>query len=83
MLYKNLKKKQIQKFSYLLTIVSFFVLFGQNCSAYINSGIQIRENGYENIVIGIEEQVEEDIQLLDNLKREFTQASNFLFSITK
>lgn len=78
MLYKILTKKRFENFNFLFTVI--LLLLGQSCYA---SRILIRENGYENIVIGIEEQVKEDIKLLDNLKRAFTLASNFLFSITR
>lgn len=83
MLHKFFKKKRFQNFHFLLTIISFCLLFDKNCSALKNSRIQIRENGYENILIGIDEKVEEDIGLLENLKKAFTLASNFLFSISK
>lgn len=83
MLHKFFNKKRFQNFHFVLTFLSFCLLIDQNCSALKNSRIQIRENGYENILIGIDEKVDEDIRLLDNLKKAFTFASNFLFSISR
>lgn len=45
--------------------------------------IRIRRNGYTNIIVGIEEGVEENVELIEKIKQTFTQASELLFKATK
>ena len=47
------------------------------------SRIELVKNGYTNIVIGIEESVEENLQLIERIKESFMEASQLLFNITK
>jgi hypothetical protein len=48
-----------------------------------DSKIQIRRNGYTNIVVAIEESVPEDTTLIERIKESFIEASELLFNITK
>ena len=47
------------------------------------SRIQLDKNGYTNIVIGIEDSVRENVQLIERIKETFTEASHLLFNMTK
>ncbi|XP_053549870.1 calcium-activated chloride channel regulator 1-like [Bombina bombina] len=47
------------------------------------SGVQLRGNGYENIVIAINPQVQENPQIISNIKDMISEASLYLFNVTK
>jgi hypothetical protein len=70
----------------LIVLLQLF-LFGisiEACSSYKKeSKIKLEKNGYTNIMIGIEEGVPENRLLIENIKSVFTEASEFLFNITK
>ena len=54
------------------------------CSTYkTETRIKLDKNGYTNLIVGIEEGVRESQQLIEDIKRVFTDASEFLFKITK
>ncbi len=69
---------------FLIILVTINVNYVQSCSNYKReSRITLEKNGYTNIVVGIEEGVPENKHLIDNIKTVFTEASEFLFNITK
>ena len=56
----------------------------QACSIYKKeSKIELEKNGYKNILVGIGDDVDESIELIERIKETFTSASHFLFSVTK
>ncbi|XP_018411401.1 PREDICTED: epithelial chloride channel protein-like [Nanorana parkeri] len=47
------------------------------------ANIQLRDHGYENIIIAIHAHVPEDPRIITNLKKMVTEASHYLFNATK
>jgi hypothetical protein len=69
-------------FLLILEIINIYNV--QSCSNYKReSRIKLDKNGYTNIIIGIEDGVVENKHLIDTIKTVFTEASEFLFNITK
>ncbi|XP_072276907.1 calcium-activated chloride channel regulator 2-like [Pyxicephalus adspersus] len=59
----------------------FFSLLQDHCNAKAN--VQLRDNGYEEILIAIHPQVPQDLQIISNLKNMITEASHYIFNATK
>ena len=72
-----------------LLFVLIFLLFSlilpiQNCTSFKKkSKITLDKNGYSDIIVGIEDAVRENPELIDRIKETFTEASAFLFNVTK
>lgn len=56
---------------------------GFHCNMQATVNVQLRDHGYENILIAIHTQVPEDPQIITNLKNMVTEASYHLFNATK
>ena len=82
--YKRFNK--IYAFYIIASIICFNLLVVpiQSCSSYkTSSKIRLEKNGYKNILIAIGEDVEENYELIDNIKSAYTEASSLLFNVTK
>ncbi|XP_014388247.1 PREDICTED: calcium-activated chloride channel regulator 2 isoform X2 [Myotis brandtii] len=50
---------------------------------FLGAGVQLRDNGYDGLLIAINPQVSEDQNLIPNIKEMVTEASFYLFNATK
>ncbi|KAG8519513.1 Calcium-activated chloride channel regulator 2, partial [Galemys pyrenaicus] len=50
---------------------------------YLGDGVQLRDNGYDDLLVAINPQVSEDQNLIPNIKEMITEASYYLFNATK
>uniref|UniRef100_A0A2K5N6A6 Calcium-activated chloride channel regulator 2 n=1 Tax=Cercocebus atys TaxID=9531 RepID=A0A2K5N6A6_CERAT len=50
---------------------------------FLGAGVQLRENGYNGLLIAINPQVPENQNLISNIKEMITEASFYLFNATK
>ena len=72
-----------------LLFVLIFLLFSlilpiQNCTSFKKkSKITLDKNGSSDIIVGSEDAVRENPELIDRIKETFTEASAFLFNVTK
>ncbi|XP_006190220.1 calcium-activated chloride channel regulator 2 [Camelus ferus] len=64
------------KFVALLVALSPELLF-------LGAGVQLRDNGYDGLLVAINPQVSEDQNLIANIKEMITEASSYLFNATK
>ncbi|XP_004679236.1 PREDICTED: calcium-activated chloride channel regulator 2 [Condylura cristata] len=64
------------KFLSLLVALSAELLF-------LGEGVQLRDNGYDDLLVAINPQVSEDQNLIPNIKEMITEASYYLFNATK
>ncbi|KAM4642759.1 calcium-activated chloride channel regulator 1-like [Discoglossus pictus] len=62
-----------------LQIVLMLLAFQFNTA----SKVRLRGNGYEDLVIGINPQVQENLQIISNIKDMVTEASLYLYNATK
>ncbi|XP_037354462.1 calcium-activated chloride channel regulator 2 [Talpa occidentalis] len=49
----------------------------------LGDGVQLRDNGYDDLLVAINPQVSEDQNLIPNIKEMITEASYYLFNATK
>jgi hypothetical protein len=78
------KKKSVTFLQSILFVLVCLAWLSAACTHFKHdSKIQIRRNGYTNIVVAIEESVEEDHMLIERIKESFIEASELLFNITK
>ncbi|KAM4722893.1 calcium-activated chloride channel regulator 1-like [Rhinophrynus dorsalis] len=45
--------------------------------------VKLKDNGYEDIIIAINPSIPEDLKIIDNIKNMITDASTYLFQVTK
>lgn len=65
-------------------ICSLLFIIVHSCTNFkSDSRIRIRSNGYVDILIAIDENVDEDHLLIERIKEAFIESSDFLFNITK
>ncbi|KAM6219951.1 calcium-activated chloride channel regulator 4-like [Rhynchocyon petersi] len=64
-------------FRTLVCLLVFYLLQGSNTSL-----VQLKNNGYEDIIIAIDPSVQEDEKLIDQIKHTVTSASTYLFGAT-
>ncbi|OWK04660.1 hypothetical protein Celaphus_00002369, partial [Cervus elaphus hippelaphus] len=50
---------------------------------FLGAGLQLRDNGYDGLLIAVNPQVSEDQNLIPNIKEMITDASFYLFNATK
>jgi hypothetical protein len=67
-----------------VVLVCSVVSPGEACTGLkTKTKIHLENNGYKNILIGIEAGVRENSALIDRIKTTFTEASALLFNVTK
>ncbi|OCT82887.1 calcium-activated chloride channel regulator 1 [Xenopus laevis] len=66
----------------LLQILALISAF-QSVHLAINSLVQLKNNGYEDIIIAVNPQVPEDGKIIEKIKEMLTDASSYLFQATK
>ncbi|KAE8610703.1 hypothetical protein XENTR_v10012210 [Xenopus tropicalis] len=64
---------------HILALVSAF----QSVHLARDSLVQLKNNGYEDIIIAVNPQVPEDGKIIENIKKMLTDASSYLFQATK
>jgi hypothetical protein len=75
-------RKKIQLFC--LALVLFWHCGVETCTNFKQDNrIRIRRNGYTELVVGIRDNVEENVDLIERIKESFIEASQLLFNITK
>uniref|UniRef100_A0A8C2P9R2 Calcium-activated chloride channel regulator 2 n=1 Tax=Capra hircus TaxID=9925 RepID=A0A8C2P9R2_CAPHI len=50
---------------------------------FLGAGLQLRDNGYDGLLVAVNPQVSEDQNLIPNIKEMITEASFYLFNATK
>ena len=79
----------MQKLGFSSVLVQFFIVLqivsnASTCSSFKKgSRINILNNGYENILIAIDDEVKENLEIIKNIKNSFNQASALLFNATR
>ncbi|XP_075038541.1 calcium-activated chloride channel regulator 2-like isoform X3 [Mixophyes fleayi] len=66
-----------------ICLFSLFLMHDLHHSTLTASCVQLRDNGYENILIAVHPQVPENPQLITTIKDMVTEASMYLFNATK
>lgn len=81
----NSSSKSANKLLFVLIFLLFSLILPiQNCTSFKKkSKITLDKNGYSDIIVGIEDAVRENPELIDRIKETFTEASAFLFNVTK
>lgn len=71
-------------FNIVLLVLLSFLSFNEACTSFKREDrIRIRRNGYTDVTVGIQDDVEENPELIERIKEAFTQASELLFNATK
>jgi hypothetical protein len=71
----------------IFCFISFVILFCnyiQTCTFYKKeSKIELLNNGYDNIIIAINNDLPENFDIIDRIRTVFTEASALLFNATR
>ncbi|DAA31360.1 TPA: chloride channel accessory 2 [Bos taurus] len=65
-----------------LKFVTLLVAFSPEF-LFLGAGLQLRDNGYDGLLVAVNPQVSEDQNLIPNIKEMITEASFYLFNATK
>ena len=85
---RSLEKRKfisMRKMNFPITIVAPLVIFAMfgNGNACGRGAITIKDNGYKNILVAIDDQVPEDANLVERIKKMFTDASQLLYKMSR
>lgn len=86
-IYSKYRKKSVPLMGYVvlaLVVVSTLVDVAYACTQYKQGyNVRIRRNGYTDVIVGIRDDVEESVDLIEKIKEAFTDASELLYRVTR